>query len=132
LFILKKDLLSTINSERNYRTEERVEMKNWKFLLMSLTMVGVLFLAACGNADEDTSNTGDMNEEKMSDDMEKEENGDMSNEEEMEDMNEIKENDNMESEEDMKEKSDMEGNDMMEKDEKMEDGMESEETKEGM
>jgi hypothetical protein len=110
-------------------------MKNWKFLFMSMTIVGVLFLAACGNADEDTSNTGNMNEEEMSDEMEKDENGDMSNEE-MGD--EMKENDEVESEENMKEESEMEGKVMMEKDEKMEDekmmedGMESKETMDGM
>ncbi len=55
-------------------------MKNGKLLLMMMMMAGVLFLAACGNKDEDTSNTGNMNEEQMTDDMEKVETGDMSNE----------------------------------------------------
>lgn len=52
-------------------------------------MVGVLFLAACGNTDEDISTTGNMNKDEMSDDMETEEGmneeSDMENEEMMED-----------------------------------------------
>lgn len=55
-------------------------MKNLKFILKMTTLMGVLFLAACGNVEVDTPKSGDMNEE-----MENGNNGSMSNEDMMED-----------------------------------------------